>query len=73
MTKRQRVRIDTLGKNERFTAAYGGHYTADGRSHVGAYFATRADGTETCFAGCAEVELGWNETGWLERGRGAAQ
>lgn len=62
--------MDSLGKGERFTPAYGGNYTAEGRSHAGAggaFCALDKDGKHTDFAGCAEVSIGWQEKGWLQR------
>ena len=65
-----RVRVDSLSKGERFTAAYGGNYTAEGRTHGGtggAFCVIDREGKHTDFAGCAEVTIGWHERGWLQR------
>ena len=66
-------RVDTLKKGDRFTSADGNHYTwirPDGACS-GVIHVTKRDGTETAFAGCAEVELGWNDLGWFAKERAA--
>jgi hypothetical protein len=67
------VPIGTLSKGDRFTPAYGGHYTYDRVDGVseGVHHATHEDGVRkglsTMFAGCADVVPGWHETGWLQK------
>lgn len=67
-----KVRVDTLKKGDKFTPAYGGHYTyerVDGASSGVHHVTDAKDGRGTMFCACAEVELGWNELGWLEKER----
>lgn len=64
-------RMDTLKRGDKFTSADGDHYTyerVDGASS-GAHHVVAKDGRKTLFAGCAEVEDGWNELGWFAKER----
>lgn len=61
--------MDSLSPGEKFTPAYGGHYTYERRDGAsdGVHHVVAEDGKKTCFAGCAEVEIGWLPKGWLQR------
>lgn len=64
-------RVDTLARGDQFTSADGGHYTfirQDG-ALSGVFHVVEKGGRETSFAGCAEVEMGWNEKGWFAKER----
>ncbi len=64
-------RIDSLSKGDKFTCASGDHYVferVDG-ALSGVFHVVDSDGRKTSFAGCAEVELGWNDLGWFAKER----
>jgi hypothetical protein len=65
--------MDTLKKGDKFTCASGDHYTFDREDGAssGVFHVTQSTGRKTCFAGCAEVEDGWNELGWFAKEREA--
>ena len=68
-------RMDSLRKGDQFTSADGGHYTYDRVDGAlsGVHHVTEKGGRQTMFAGCAEVEMGWNELGWFAKEREAAR
>ena len=72
MTSRiERRRVDTLKAGDKFTCASGDHYTFDRVDGAlsGVFHVTQSTGRKTSFAGCAEVEMGWNELGWFAKER----
>ena len=64
-------RMDTLKKGDKFTCASGRHYTFNRRDGAlsGVFHVIQSSGYETFFAGCAEVEMGWNDVGWFAKER----
>lgn len=63
-----RVRVEKLKTGQKFTPAYGGHWTYERAFFDAAGVCVREDGHRDMFANCAEVTLGWHEKGWLEHG-----
>ena len=66
-----KVPIGTLKKGDKFTSADGDYYVyerVDGVS-TGVHHVVGRNGRATMFAGCADVEPGWNDLGWFAKER----